>query len=211
MLYKESDNTASKVSDLTNNIRWKISSFALFTIDSWLWVKAMGGSKTSEILYKLLLFPIIGISILWNKLIYKLGNFGEEMHQKDFFIIQAEDKSKKIKRLAKSLYPVYALLIQALQVYYLNDGILKRGLEKMLLKLTPKHNYVIQLLLRKKGVLNEDVYSYKMMTTGRWSSILEPNINVRDLQIIKDDELNEFNRIEEDLVIKLWKNREEIH
>ena len=210
MAYKESGNL-TKINEITRNMKWKISDFASFTIDSWLWVKAMTGCKIHTLLYEIILYPIILINMLWNKIVYKIGDFDQEMHQNEFYVIQDADKDIKSKKWAKKLYPTYALLIQAWQVYYLPDSILKRGIEKMLLSMTPRHNYVIQLLLRKKDVPKEDVYKYKMMTTGRWSSTLEPYINDRDLKIIDDPELLRYNRIEEDLVRKLYEEREEIH
>lgn len=210
MAFKLSGRT-EKLKDITSHLKWRISDFATFTPDSWLWMKTMGGSRVAELAYKLMLVPLLSFNLIWNKTIYKLSGFKKESHQDDFEKMLNEDKTESTRKYAKMLYPTYAMLIQACQIHFLHDGVLKRVLERILLAMTPRHNYVIQSLLRKKNIDASNVYNYKTMTNGRWSSTLEPRINDRDLFIIKDQQIIKENNIEKMMVVRLFEEREPLH
>ena len=108
-------------------------------------------------------------------------------------------------KLASMLYPIYALRNLAWQIYLLPDSRQKKTLQKICLSISPRHNYVIKMLLGDKESFTKDnVWNYKAMTGDRWSGILNPWINNRDMDIITDEKLIEFNNIEVDYVRKLY-------
>lgn len=192
-----------KLMEFVSHLRFKISDFAKFTLNLWVWRKAVAGSKLHEFLYCLFQIPTLSISYVWNKLIYKLAGFDEESHQDDWEKIPNGDKDKKIKFYVKLLYPIYALHNVAWQIKVLPNSWGKKLLQKICLKITPKHNYVIKMLLGDyKSFTSGDIDSYQPMRGARWTTILTPEINDRDVEIIKNP--SSYNNLDVDYLRKLY-------
>lgn len=193
------------IKDFVKHLRYKISDFALFTPESWLWIHTLYGSKFYTWLFLTITTGVSWLSGTWNKLIYKLAPFEEESSQNDFIKVQNSMKPKRIQRYAKMLYPIYALHIHAWHLYLLPDSKLKRKAQKVALRICPKHNYVIQMLLGFKDMVDsEKVYDFKSMTGFRWSGVLESWINDRDINIITDPKRLEWNQQDVDYLRKLY-------
>ena len=108
-------------------------------------------------------------------------------------------------KLAKKFYPIYSLHIVSWQIKLLKDSDWKKKLQKIALTLCPKHNYSIQILLQSPNPPSrENVESYKSMIGGRWTGILNPWINTRDMEINQDLKRLEYNVQDVDYVRKLY-------
>lgn len=117
--------------------------------------------------------------------------------------------TKKDKFISSLLYPVYSLYNTSWQVYFLKESIWKGILQKLLLWLAPRHNYVIRLLNNDKTVKKSDVESYVPMTGGRWTSHLGKERCNRHHYPLSyfGSELGAANTLDRDLLIKLWNLR----
>lgn len=195
----------NKLKEFVKHLRFKISERFTFTINLWFWVRAVYGSKFYEWLFYAIDIPFFKAIRLWNKIIYKIASFEEEDSQDNWIKIQNELKPKIVIKLSNLLYPVYTLHQQAWRLYLLPDSKKKRKLQKICLDIAPKHNYVIKILLGdKESFTREDVWNYKSMTGSRWTGILNPWLNNRDMNIITDEKLLEFNVQDVDYVRKLY-------
>jgi len=203
--YKYAGYSNEYIKEFVKHLRFRISKFAMFTPEMWLWARAMTGSKFYEKLFLLTTIPVNMLNRWWNKFIYKIVPFEEECHQDEFMVVQNDLKPPRVRKWAKRLYPYYALHISAWQLYLLPDSKLKRKAQKICLDITPKHNYVIQMLLGYKDMVNpDDVFEFKPMKGGRWTGILNPWINDRSIHIITDPKLIESNVMVVDYVRKLY-------
>jgi len=191
--------------DFVKHLRFRISDRFLMTINLWLWLRVIANIKPYAALYYPIEWLVSAINSVWNRALYKCSGFGEESHQDDFIKIPNSMKPKSMKRLASLFFPVYALHLNSWQIKVLPESKWKKRLEKMALTYCPKHNYVIQLLLNSpEKPSQENVDSYKAMTGGRWTGILNTWLNDRDIEIIKDPKLIEYNNIDVDYLRKLY-------
>jgi hypothetical protein len=191
--------------DFVKHLRWRISDFAMFTPDLWLWAHAIANIKPYTILFPPVSWIAMKASSIWNKALYKYSGFGEESHQDDFIKLLNSFKPKMIQKLTKKFYPIFALHIQAWQYKLLKDSKWKKRLQKVSLSICPKHNYAIQLLLDSPNPpTQEQVDGYKSMTGGRWTGILNPWLNDRNLEIQKNPERLEYNVMDVDYLKKLY-------
>jgi len=205
LAYKYAGYSDEFIKEFVTHLRFRISKFARFTPELWCWMRAICGSKFYTWLYLAVSLPVTKVSRWWNDIIYKLVPFEEESHQEDFVKINNNMKPDIIKRWARRLYPIYALHQHAWQLYLLPDSKRKRKIQTEALRICPKHNYVIQMLLGFKDIVNhDDVFEYKSMEGGRWTGILNPWINDRDTQIITNPERLTANVQDEDYVQKLY-------
>lgn len=198
-----------ELKEFVTHLRWRISKFARFVPDMWLWVRAIAGFKWAKILYSLIILPTSLFYMINNKIIYKIANFKKEADQ-----ITWDEKIKKQKpdkskyKLKKSLFPAFALKQQAWVLYFLKENFLLKLTKKIFLKINSRYNYVIKMLLGDYNSFSkEDVYNYKPMTKGRWSAVLERDILYRDVKIIKDEKLIKYNNIDAEMVRKLYEER----
>ena len=192
------------LNEMIDKLRFKISDKFSMTIDMWLWMKALNGGTLSRILFYIVQIPIMLITILINKLAHKMGGFGEELHQDDWEYISYQERLKNKRGMfwRSFIFHTFALKIMVTQLYVLPDSLLKSVLQKLLLWDTPKHNYLIQMMLGKK--INSDViYGYKAMTSDRWSGILN-GINDRYLVIMTDPKFKESNVIDVDMLRAIY-------
>lgn len=194
-----------KLKEFVKHLRFKISKRFTFTINLWFWTRAVCKNKFYERLFYAIDIPFFQFIRLWNKIIYKIAPFERENSQDEWIKIQNELKPKRIVKLASLLFPIYALHNKSWQIYLMPDSKRKRKLQKICLDLAPKYNYVIKMLLGdKKSFTKKAVWNYKSMTSGRWTGILNPWINDRDMNIIKDEKLLKFNVQDVDYVRNLY-------
>jgi len=214
LAFMESGMSDKDLKEFVTHIPWKISERYSQTIDLWLWMRAQSGIWWAKILSSIIDIPILTISVLINKIVYKLAPFKEEMSQDDFYIIQNGDKDKKWHKWSKILFPSYAMVQTAFKLNYAKPGLYKSIMSWLLLKITPKHNYLMRLFLNDKNIpTKEQVYGFKPMMGGRWSGILDPYINDRDLHIMTKeqypnlDTLLRANNLDVDLVRIVYENK----
>ena len=192
------------IKDFVKHLCFRISKKFLFTIDLWCWAHTVANIKPYTIIYPPIQWLVLAVSNKWNKFIYKHARFEEEFHQEDFIQIQNSLKPAGMIKLANKLYPIFSLHIVSWQIKLLRDSKWKKRLQKIALTLCPKHNYAIQLLLQSPNPPSlEDIESYKSMRGGRWTTILNPWINDRDLRINEDLDTLEWNVQDVDYVRKL--------
>lgn len=193
------------IKDFVTHLRWKISDFAKFTPEMWLWARAVSNIKPYTTLFGAVSWVVTNLNVLWNNLLYKWTGFGPESHQDDFLKVSNDFKPKGVRRWAKMFYPIYALHIASWQLKVMSDSKWKRRVQKASLKLCPKHNYVIQMLLDSpEKPSEENVMGYKSMKENRWTGILNTWINDRDISIIKDPKRLEYNVQDVDYLRKLY-------
>ena len=190
--------------DFVKHLRFKISDFARFTPEMWLWAHSLYGNKLATALFYPISYIVTELNALWNRMLYKWTGFGPESHQDDFVKVPNDFKPKGVRRWAKLFYPIYALHISAWQIKVLPDSKWKKRLQKASLKVCPEHNYVIQMLLNGPKPSEENVMGYDSMHGGRWTGILNTWINDRDIGKIKDPKRLEYNVMDVDYVRKLY-------
>lgn len=179
----------------------KFFSEARITLDMWLWMKAISNnSKFYGGLFSLISFFIVGLSQLWNKVLYKLARL--KVCSPDILLDfkplrNPNDFEKKIFKLH---YPAYAFHLFAWQLYTTPDNLIKRICKKMCLSFTEKSNYLLILLFGGK-VSRNDIENYKPMNGIRWQSIffeglydgtemIEPHPILSDLYSSEDNVLD---------------------
>ncbi|HRT03643.1 MAG TPA: hypothetical protein P5513_06870 [Candidatus Diapherotrites archaeon] len=205
LLFKYAGFSEDFLKDFVTHLRFRISKRYFMTIDLWLWLRVIANIKPYKIFYYPLEWIILAIASLWNKFLYKFSGFGEESSQEDFIKIPNSMKPKSMIRIAKKFYPIYALHINSWQIRLLPESKWKKRLQRIALSICPKYNYVIQLLLDSPNrPSKEAIESYRAMTGGRWTGILNTWINDRDIHIIEDPKLIEFNNIDVDYLKKLF-------
>lgn len=187
---------------MSKKLRWKISDKYNFTIESWLWMKGIAGSKFYMFLYYLIDIPVMFFSVLWNKIIYKLGGFGNELSQDKFVLIPENEIPSKQKKYRKMIYPMYAFYSKSFQLYVSPNSLGKKILKKICLWGIDKQNFLLRIMFGA-NVNKNDVYSYKPMYGGRWSTHLN-NLNDRFLKIIENPIEIEENVVDVDLLIKIY-------
>lgn len=193
------------IKDFVKHLRYKISEFAWFRPDLWLWTRAIANIKPYTTLFYPIQWLALAGSLVWNRALYKYTGFGPEVSQDDFILVANSFKPSRIKKLAKLFYPTFALHITSWQIKLMPDSKWKKRLQKLALKLCPEHNYVIQLLNNHPELpTQEQVDNYKSMTGGRWTSILNTWLNSRDLKKIKDPSKIAYNALDEDYLRKLY-------
>lgn len=191
--------------DFIRKLKFRISPFALFTINLWLWMRVISGMKGWGILYFPIEWGVLSLTSLWNRFMDWYSGFGPESHQDDFVIIPNKMKPKRMMKIAKKFYPIYALHQQAWQIKLLKNKWWKKALQKPLWKITPEHNYVIKILLDHPDYpTKEQVDGYKSMKGGRWTGILNPWKNDRNARIHKDPKLIEYNALDREYLRKLY-------
>jgi hypothetical protein len=203
LAYKHAGYSDEYMKEFVKHLRYKISDTHRFSINLWLWVRVVAGMKIYTPLYYIAEYFALFFALLGNVITEKFAKFGEESHQDDFIKMQNDDKTKRTKILTSFYYPVYAVHQAAYQNRLLKDSFLKRGLQKLLLKMTPRYNYAIQLLLDQE-VSGEDVYSYKSMAGWRWTAILNTYRNNRDIYIYTKN--IDYNVLDVDYIQKLYED-----
>ena len=212
ILIQKFENCSSILKWYANKLKWRISEKFCFTPDLWAWMKILAGKWWWWIPFVLLAYPTMTFNMLKNKLIYRLAEYTPEKHQLNWYprypLITATQKQRILRR---RLFPTYALYLFAWQLYVLPRNVFVRGLQKIALKMVGRYNYLIRLLLddpeykTKNGiaVIYQAVNKYRQMTNWRWATTLNETCD-RHVEIVKKDHMNVANRLEEDLLKKIW-------
>jgi hypothetical protein len=188
---------------LSKGLRWKISDKYSFTIDSWLWLKGISGNKLYMFLFYLIDIPVTFVSILWNKIIYKLGEFGKELPQDKYVMKPESEISEKIKKYRKLVYPLYSINHKAFMMYSVPNSLGKWLMKKICLWIIDEQNFYLRVMFGDK-VDEKDVYSYKSMYGGRWTTYLNDMNDRYMLEIIKTPEYITENVVDVNLLMTMY-------
>lgn len=206
--YKIAGKSNKEMWELVKGIRFRLSDFALQTPDMWLWMRVISGRWIWVPLYYPIELLTQTFGTWFQKIVQKIIKFGPdyELHQDEFKHMQNEDKPACVQRQRMLLYPTYAMLITSWRYKLLPDSWFKRKLQKSMLKICPKYNYLIKLLLSNRAsVTQADVDGYKSMRGGRWSGNLNKWWNNRGLYIIPEGhEWLCANIMDEDYLKRAW-------
>lgn len=205
LAFKYSGYSNKELKEFVKHLRFRISDLTLFTPDLWVWARAICGSKFYTWLFYTFEIPTMWVSKWWNRIIYAIAPFEDEVKQEDFVLVPNNLKPKRLDKLSDMLYPAYALHILSWQLYLLPDSKRKRKLQRICLGIVTKYNYVIKMLLGdKESFTKEEVWEFKAMFGGRWTGYLQPWLNDRDMRIIEDENLIKHNSLDVDYVRKLY-------
>lgn len=214
LIFIASGMSEKDLNEFVTHVPWKISKRYSQSLDLWLWMRAASGVWWAKLLSPVIDIISLSLSVLFQKIFYKLASFSQEMSQDEFCAVKDFKRTKKMKLFSSMLYPSYTITQNAWKIHYMKDSFSKRILKSLLLKIANKHNYVVRLLLDDPNMpTKEQVYSYKSMIGGRWDGILNPEINDRDLHIISPDrypscdKLLKSNVLDVDLVRSIYENK----
>jgi len=133
--------------------KWKLSKKYSLTIDMWLWMRALGGSKFAEKLFFVTQIPIAKVYQLWNK-----------------------------SNISKSKFPSYAVHLLAWQIYALqSNSKYEASLNRIVLSMAEDKNYLVRLLL-DYPVTQEQINGVKPETGFQWQrDELDVGDHIREL------------------------------
>jgi len=177
-----------KLKEIIKATPFGIRRMARWTLELILWSKALVGNKFALLLYLIIkLFMVNVIYIPIRKLGYKLTGWGNEVDQEDWVKQQLQNQPKWHTTISGIVYPTYGILLSATQLYVIPNTFpkLKKILQKSLLKMVGKTNYVQQMLLGKKNIPRDKVEAFKSMKGGRWSGYLS-NRNDRNMEVFPE-------------------------
>jgi hypothetical protein len=208
--YKYAGKTDKEMWDFVKRLRWRISDFARFTPELWLFCRMLAGRKISTWLYPRVTYVVKRVTVWLQLKVEKKLGFGPhyEENQDTFHHIQNDYKPACIKPLSKLLHPIFALQQDAEQSTFIKSDKWRKRIQDQIYRITPTYNHVIKLLIdHPEDVSYEDVVSYKPMTGGRWGGILNIWWNNRCLEIVKDPKLVEYNVMDVDYLKYLWNGK----
>jgi hypothetical protein len=174
------------------------------------WMYALTGSKYDELGYYLVQIPGAWLGSRYNNVIRFIGNIRDkgELDELSWDKIGKSIQQSMTpwqKTWRKLLLPAYSLHNKAWQVYFMRPSIWRNILQKLLFKRLPSNstNYLVRLLLGNDNIIQEQIDDYQHMTNYRWGVNLDQTTS-RDLTIIKDPKLLEYNAYEKDLLRAVW-------
>lgn len=189
------------------NTRIQLSRTNWLTPKVWLWGKLISGEKIGYLFYPIALISIIQ-NKYWNKIIDKIGNFGEEWSQSDWIHKKHPEPTKFQKFLRQFRYPTYALKLVAFMLDVLPDNWFKRQIHRQSWDMIPRYNYVLKIMLNHPNPPTfRQVRNYKSIKGDRWSDTLNPLLTPRALEVIRDPKLLAANRLDYDLLVALYDER----
>jgi len=205
MLYMQWDK--KDIWNFVKKLKFRISPFALMTINLWLWLRVVSGRRIARLFYYPIEWITVSFTSWWQRKVEKITGIGPhyEVPQDEFKYMQNKDKPKIVDTSCGLLYPVYAMKQAAEQFLYVNE---KWGtkLRNKYIKITPTYNYVIQLLLKDpNGPTEKDIMNYKPMRGSRWTGVFNKWWNKRSLKVISEgDPLAEYNQLDVDYARSLY-------
>lgn len=208
LAYKYAGKSNKEIWEFVKHLKFRISPFALHTIDLWLWERVISGRKIAPIFYYPIAWCVTAITAWWQLKVQKFTGIGPdyEIHQNEFKHMQNKDKPIIIKKSCIVLYPTFTMAQTGWQFKFLPNKWWRERIQKQMRKIIPKYNYAIKLLYNDKSVTKEDVYGYESMKGSRWTGNLNKWWNDRELVKIKDSKLLEYNVLDVDYIRKLWED-----
>ena len=214
LLYKEYGYSDEQMKEFVTNLKWKISDFANFTIDLWLFGRALAGMKWAGVLYGIISFFNSIFVLLANKTIYLIGGFKNEVPQDEYVNLRSDEISKWQLTLRKFLYPMYSAVQGGFSLSYLKNNMFTKLLRWVKSGQVLNENFVAQMIYNcKRQPTKEQAFGYRYMKGGRWSTTLN-TANDRDIFILEDkypkeesDILLKENVLDVDMVRKMYNDK----
>ena len=184
-----------KLEEIVKATPFGIRNMARWTLGLILWSKAMNGNKFT--LWLSLIMDIIITNTFYlplQKLGVKLCGWGEEMEQDEWDTLEhntSQTNSQHLPKwkqfIGKTIYPSYAIQFSCYKIYVTPNTFpkLKKLLQKSILKMVGKTNYVQQMFLGEKNIPRDKVEAFKPMRSNRWSGYLN-NRNDRNMKVLPD-------------------------
>lgn len=176
-------------------------------LQMWLWTKLITDKKIGQLFYPVALLQAVKNS-LWNRMLNKLfeyysnREFDIDVHNN---LVIWHDKKK-----ASLYYPVYAIKLVATMLQYVPKNWFSKQIKKQLLKITPKKNFALKIMLGDKSVTEDDVMYFRPIDKPRWSQMINPMRNNTTFRYLTEKEIA-FNCVDKDYLMYLWNNREDFY
>lgn len=192
------------INQMATKMRWRISDKYTFTPDLWLYMHALNGSTLAEGLYYGIAIPYMTANMIWKNLVWGLLKVQKEVPQSKWDSLYMQmDRPNWQRKLIGSVFPMYSLFQLSFMLDVMRDSWAKKLLQRILRTGVDKQNFVVRMLLGDKKVTKEEVYDYKPMWGGRWTTYLS-EVNNRDLRVINDPKILSGNCVDRDLVRTIY-------
>jgi hypothetical protein len=203
------------VGDMENlsnyKIPWRLSQYYTQTIDMWLWIRTLAGSKFYSVLFYILQSTLLVLAIIWQKSLRWIAGFRPERTQSEWSSIMnvysLTPFQLRIRELLGLFYPMYSLHILAWQLYVLPDSSMNRLIKRLMRLIVDRENLLVSMLIGRKVSL-EQIEAYKPMNSYRWSTRLDET-NDRDIYVLNDPKLYEFNAYDKDILYTIYNQIQE--
>jgi len=188
---------------ILNKLKWKVNEYTTLC-GMWLWVQTLKNSKW-QYLYYAAKIPEMSLMSMWNWLVRKVTNIKPERSQAEWDLDITRERTATQRIATKLVFPAYALHNMAWQVKILPDTWGKRLLQKIMLPMVGRHNYVVKSLLGHKLTIKELklVNDYQSMTGSRWTTTLD-ELNDRDVKLIDKERVKEYD-LDKDYLLGILK------
>jgi len=206
--FKHSGMSEKDLYEFTSHIRFMISNRIgmQMTPSLWLWMKLISGKKIGYLFYIFIFFEIL-FNIIWNNSISFFTGLNKEQSQDEFHMLSRSDRPIALTIPSSLIFLPYGTKLIATQLSILKNDIFNKFLKKFTLKLVSKYNFLQRLLLDDtENITEENINSYIPMSGDRWSGILDPWVNDRQLFFIHDKYLR-ANVLDKDYLIKVYQNK----
>lgn len=204
---------AWKKAGWTNEQIWEYASHMPFSLGNemgmkmnlslWLWLRLISGKSIGKLWYISLLLESL-LYVGWNKLMDIItGGYPDEKPQDEYVFKQNKTKWDKLKN--NLFFPTFALNLLSFQMMVVPKNNLIKLTNKLLLKITPKENFLLKVMFGEE-VTEEQVSGYKPMYGSRWSDELVPERTRSSvLEIITNPKHIEANTLDKDLLMEMYR------
>jgi len=189
--YKCAGYSDKQMKEFVIHIPFRISKKFRFAPDMWLWARVMANIWWAKPLYYFTEIITMSITAIYRAIVFKFFDIEDEYSQNEWEeMIRNGELDTKPEKYTKVWWfnplPFYAMHIYAWQLHYLKDGVGKEILLSIGRMMCSKHNYVMQILFKfEDRPTREQVYNYKAMRGGRWTTSLT-RLNDRGLFVIEN-------------------------
>lgn len=186
---------------ILKGLSWKISNkFKLIPEMKW-WMNSLNGSIFYGVVFAISSMITMSLGCLWNKILYKwagVKKVSREHISSDNY--SGENLPKKVEKAYDYHYPAYAFHLFAWQLYTSPDNIFKKLTQKIALRFTEPHNYLLKLLFGDR-VKIQDLLTYKPSKILDWQTYVQIP-RKEPLYFLKGDELK-YNVLNRDVMIEI--------
>lgn len=205
-LFMENGVGVKKLKILTPPIIFDKGKGSYMNLQMWLWTKLIIDKKIGQLFYPVALLQAVKNS-LWNLMLNKIFRYSNkerdiEVHNEFIYLYN--------KNKASLYYPVYAIKLVATMLQYVPKNWFSKQIKKQLLKITPKKNFALKIMLGDKSVTEDDVMYFSPIDKPRWSQMINPMRNNTTFRYLTEKEMA-FNCVDKDYLMYLWNNRENFY
>jgi len=182
---------SGKLKEIVKATPFGIRHMARWTLSLILWSKSLTGNNWA--LWWYLVLEWLQINLMYRPLHWlggKIAKWGDEVDQDVWETYEHNTPQTNLQHhpkwkhwISKITLPAYAIGFSSSQLYVTPNRFpkLKKAVQKSLLKMVGKTNYVQQMKLGKTGIPRDKVEAFKTMRGGRWGGYLNHR-NDRNMQ-----------------------------